>query len=93
MTHNVEIREGKGMSSEAQQQRDTKVWREAEEARNKLAKALAAAGITLPSLRIDPGSCTGSGARPLIELGRCSLDMARDLAAAVAGGQEQANGD
>lgn len=57
----------------------------AEEARDALAAAFADAGITLPSLRIDPVSCAGNEPAPLIELGRCNLPTARLLAETVAG--------
>lgn len=50
---------------------------EAEAARDELKAALGRAGITLPSLYVDPIA-------PLIELGRCNVATARQLAAAVA---------
>ncbi|GAA3376839.1 hypothetical protein GCM10020367_50120 [Streptomyces sannanensis] len=40
-----------------------------------LSEALAALGITLPSLGVDHASSA-----PLVELGRCNLDTARRLA-------------
>lgn len=49
-----------------------------------LQEALTAAGITLPSLGIDLASCTSLiQPRPLVELGRCNLDTAQALAAAL----------
>jgi hypothetical protein len=49
-----------------------------------LQDALTAAGVTLPSLGIDLASCTSLvRPRPLVELGRCNLDTARALAAAL----------
>ncbi|MFP8940919.1 hypothetical protein ACLIYM_05715 [Streptomyces fenghuangensis] len=46
--------------------------------------ALAGNGITLPSLGIDLASCTRTvDPRPLVELGRCNLETARALTAAL----------
>lgn len=56
--------------------------REAEQVRDELAAALKAAGIVLPSLRLDPASCVGK-APALIELSRCNLETARLLTAAL----------
>ncbi|MFD3519340.1 hypothetical protein [Streptomyces sp. NPDC058653] len=56
----------------------------AEEAVEQLRSGLAAAGIVLPSLRIDPVSCSGDGpVNPLVELGRCNLATARQMAAVL----------
>ncbi|MFD3486381.1 hypothetical protein [Streptomyces sp. NPDC058665] len=56
----------------------------AEEAVAQLKSGLAAAGIKLPSLRVDPVSCAGNEpANPLVELGRCNLATARQMAAAL----------
>ncbi len=49
---------------------------EVESAAHELREALAGSGITLPSLGIDP-------LYPLVELGRCNVDTARRLAAAL----------
>ncbi|MEU4492651.1 hypothetical protein AB0F96_04115 [Streptomyces sp. NPDC023998] len=57
---------------------------EAEQVRDELTAVLKAAGIVLPSLRIDPASCVGK-APPLIELSRCNLDTARKLTAVLKG--------
>jgi hypothetical protein len=54
------------------------------EAVTNLQDALTTLGITLPSLGIDLASCTRTFApRPLVELGRCNLDTAQALAAAL----------
>jgi acyl CoA:acetate/3-ketoacid CoA transferase beta subunit len=49
-----------------------------------LKQALAALGISLPSLGVDLASCTvtTSTPRPLVELGRCNLETAQRLAVA-----------
>ncbi|WP_019431758.1 hypothetical protein [Streptomyces harbinensis] len=52
---------------------------------NEVREAMTAAGVILPSLRIDLASCSGDAKRPLIELGRCNLDMARKLASVLRG--------
>ncbi|WP_051796765.1 hypothetical protein [Streptomyces sp. NRRL S-87] len=57
----------------------------AEEALAELKEGLEAAGITLPSLRLDPVSSAGNYPRPLIDLGRCNPATARELAAALRG--------
>ncbi|SCK46436.1 hypothetical protein H181DRAFT_04135 [Streptomyces sp. WMMB 714] len=50
----------------------------------RLGDALAALGITLPSLSIDLLSCSRPlGPRPLVELGRCNLETAAALTAAL----------
>ncbi|MGW2489259.1 hypothetical protein ACWCV9_18880 [Streptomyces sp. NPDC001606] len=59
---------------------------EAEEALRELRSALEKAGIMLPSLGLDPVSLAREVPRPLVELGRCSLETARRLTAAVGGG-------
>ncbi|MEU6820292.1 hypothetical protein ABZ921_06650 [Streptomyces atriruber] len=56
--------------------------RAAEEAVRQLKAGLAGAGVTLPSLRVDPLSVAGEGL-PLVELGRCNLDTALRLAAVL----------
>ncbi|MCI0386230.1 hypothetical protein [Streptomyces sp. CNQ085] len=56
----------------------------AEEAVDELRKVLCEAGVTLPSLRVDLVSYAGETAEPpLVELGRCTPDTARRLAAAL----------
>ncbi|GHJ35140.1 hypothetical protein [Streptomyces sp. TS71-3] len=51
---------------------------------DELLAALKAAGITLPSLGVDPLSLApGHEPRPLIELGRCNLATARKLIAVL----------
>lgn len=56
---------------------------EAEAHLEALRAALAAHGITLPSLGLDAPSLAGSYTAPLIALGNCNLDTARALAAAL----------
>ncbi|MGP3999044.1 hypothetical protein [Streptomyces sp. 8N706] len=57
--------------------------RAAEEAIAELREGLRAVGVVLPSLRIDPVSCAAEEAQPLVELGRCNLATARQLAAVL----------
>ncbi|WP_219636987.1 hypothetical protein [Streptomyces sp. AJS327] len=47
--------------------------------RRDLGEALAEVGLELPSLGLDPLSCTGPVPRPLVDLGRCNLAVAREL--------------
>ncbi|MEU1850168.1 hypothetical protein ABZ499_13060 [Streptomyces sp. NPDC019990] len=56
---------------------------EAEDAVKELRAELAKAGITLPSLGLDPVSLAREAPCPLVELGRCSVETARRLAAAL----------
>ncbi|MEV7468511.1 hypothetical protein AB0O20_18700 [Streptomyces kronopolitis] len=58
--------------------------RQAEGVTAELQTALRAVGVTLPSLGVDPVSCASSHMAPLVELGRCNLDMARRLAGVLA---------
>ncbi|WP_240138108.1 hypothetical protein [Streptomyces sp. MUM 178J] len=60
---------------------------EAEEAVNRLREVLQQLGITLPSLRVEVASYTRDIPCPLIELGRCNVDTARAIAAAVLSGK------
>jgi hypothetical protein len=53
---------------------------EAEETVKELRAALLVAGITLPSIGLDPVSLAREVPCPLIELGRCSVETARRLA-------------
>ncbi len=48
-----------------------------------LRTALENAGITLPTLRLDAASVAREVPRPLIELGRCSVETAARIAAAL----------
>ncbi|MFF9350875.1 hypothetical protein [Streptomyces sp. NPDC014734] len=57
--------------------------RAAEDAVARLKEGFSEAGITLPSLRVDPVSCAGSDPAPLIDLGRCNLDTALRLSAVL----------
>ncbi|MDN3020337.1 hypothetical protein [Streptomyces sp. S.PB5] len=56
---------------------------EAEAAVKELREVLERAGITLPTLRIDPASLAREAPCPLIELGRCSVEAAQRLAAVL----------
>lgn len=56
---------------------------EAEEAVNKLRTALEQSGITLPSLRVELASYGREAPCPLVELGRCNIDMVRRLTAVL----------
>ncbi|MFW6694745.1 hypothetical protein [Streptomyces sp. MAR4 CNX-425] len=60
---------------------------EAESALNELRDALREAGVTLPSLWLDLTAYAGPGKVQLIELGRCNIDTARALAAALRAGR------
>lgn len=57
--------------------------RAAEDAVARLRDGLAGVGVKLPSLRIDPVSCAGNEPVPLVDLGRCSIDMALRLSAGL----------
>ncbi|WWQ64176.1 hypothetical protein V2W30_13060 [Streptomyces sp. Q6] len=56
---------------------------EAEETVEKLRAALAGVGIVLPSLGLDHGSIARTAPCPLVELGRCPVDVAARLAAVL----------
>ncbi|MDT0612488.1 hypothetical protein RM812_20070 [Streptomyces sp. DSM 40712] len=56
---------------------------EAEVVVKELRAALMRAGITLPSLGLDPVSLAREAPCPLIELGRCSVETAQRLAAVL----------
>ncbi|MEU0299293.1 hypothetical protein ABZ252_07445 [Streptomyces sp. NPDC006175] len=56
---------------------------EAEAAREDLREALDAAGVKLPSLRLDVPSLVSPMSQPLIDLGRCNLATTRRLTAAL----------
>ncbi|MCM3264167.1 hypothetical protein M3765_08965 [Streptomyces thermoviolaceus] len=57
--------------------------RQAEETLAELRTALEKAGIVLPSLRLDPVALAREAPCPLIDLGRCSVETATRLAAAL----------
>ena len=57
----------------------------AEDVVNRLRSALDAAGVVLPSLRVDPLTAAGEEPYPLVELGRCNLDTAERLISALGG--------
>ncbi|GGY12291.1 hypothetical protein [Streptomyces djakartensis] len=56
---------------------------EAEDVVKELRAELAKAGVVLPSLGLDPVSLAREAPCPLVELGRCSVETARRLAAAL----------
>ncbi|MFF9085328.1 hypothetical protein ACF1BE_02680 [Streptomyces sp. NPDC014991] len=56
---------------------------EAEETLRELRSALEKAGVVLPSLGLDPVSLAREVPCPLVELGRCSVETARSLTAAL----------
>ncbi|MER6995085.1 hypothetical protein [Streptomyces sp. NPDC000410] len=56
---------------------------EAEAVVAQLRTALARAGVTLPSLGLDPVSYAGEDARVLVDLGRCNIETARRMVAAL----------
>ncbi|MGV9909122.1 hypothetical protein [Streptomyces tendae] len=55
----------------------------AEDTVKELRATLAEAGIVLPSLGLDPVSLAREAPCPLVELGRCSVETAQRLAAAL----------
>jgi hypothetical protein len=66
-------------------------FRETKSACEEPAKTLASAGITLPSLGLDPVTAAGRGShpRPLADPGCCNAETARALAEAVRAGAER----
>jgi hypothetical protein len=68
------------------------IIREAEDARDALAAALARSGLSLPSLRLDLNTYADASPRPLIEPGRCSPPLVRELAAVIEKGAELGTG-
>ncbi|MFE1547545.1 hypothetical protein [Streptomyces sp. NPDC058718] len=60
----------------------------AQEAVTELREALARAGITLPSLGLDVVTLAAHPPRPLVELGCCTAETARLIAAALLPGEE-----
>lgn len=59
--------------------------KEVETVTTELREALARTGIVLPSLRPDPVSYEHRYLPPLVELGRCTMDVARRLTRALDG--------
>ncbi|WP_274559939.1 hypothetical protein [Streptomyces spiramyceticus] len=57
--------------------------RAVEDAVGQLRTELGAAGVALPSLRVDPVSSAGNEPYPLVDLGRCNLDTALRLVAVL----------
>ncbi|OON80869.1 hypothetical protein [Streptomyces tsukubensis] len=60
---------------------------EAEDAVRELRQALARVGIKLPSLGLDPLSMAREAPCPLVELGRCSVEVAHRLAVVLPSGK------
>lgn len=58
---------------------------EADDVVEKLREALGKSGIVLPSLRIDLASIARENPCPHVELGGCSVEVARKLAAVLVG--------
>lgn len=52
---------------------------EADQAMEELRSSLRAVGIILPSLRVDPVSCSCDDPKPLVDLGSCNLSTVRWL--------------
>jgi hypothetical protein len=73
------------VTTSEQRRAAAKKVRAAEEAAGALRDELRMAGVTLPSLRIDPVSCARDEPEPLIDLGRCNLATALRLAAILRG--------
>lgn len=59
--------------------------KEVETVTTDLREALARVGVVLPSLRPDPVSYEHRYLPPLVELGRCTMDVARRLTHALDG--------
>jgi hypothetical protein len=76
-----------GPSSQAAQAADAEV-EDAETVCDDLEDALGSLGLTLPSLGVDlgPGGERLPASPPLIELGRCNVETARALVAALHSG-------
>lgn len=64
--------------------------KEVEAVTTELREALARAGVVLPSLRPDPVSIAHRYIPPLVELGCCSMEVARQLTDALT---EHSRGD
>ncbi|QCX76492.1 hypothetical protein C9F11_14095 [Streptomyces sp. YIM 121038] len=58
---------------------------EAEDTVKELRAALERAGMSLPSLRVDPATVARQAPCPLVDLGRCSVEAAARLAALLPG--------
>lgn len=65
--------------------------RSTEEAVERLREALRDVGVTLPSLMVDPVTAVSRQPFPLVDLGRCNLQVAARLAAVLreAGGARE----
>lgn len=55
----------------------------AEDVVTRLRVALGALGVVLPSLRVDPLTAASEEPYPLVELGRCTVESAARLVAAL----------
>jgi hypothetical protein len=69
-----------------------KVVEKAEDTVQELRTALARVGITLPSLRLDPLSVVRDEPTPLVDLGRCTTQMAERLVQALQDNQNTTTG-
>ncbi|MEU6404678.1 hypothetical protein [Streptomyces sp. NPDC046985] len=67
----------------ASSEHSTVCVREAEATLDALRGALAKAGITLPSLGLDPAGLAREAPCPLVDLGRCTVETAARLVAAL----------
>ncbi|NBM18233.1 hypothetical protein [Streptomyces sp. GC420] len=59
---------------------------EAEAAVGRMREVLAQAGIKLPSLRLDPISYAREKPCPMVDLGRCTVDVANRVTAVLEAG-------
>lgn len=66
---------------------------QAEAAYDELADVLAHHGVTLPSLRLDAASCAPPAPRPLLDLGRCNIETAWQLASALRSAGRASDGE
>jgi len=77
------------MNTEHQSRRTaaTEPLEEAEAVCDEWGAAQYGSGITLPSLGVHPTAYADEGPRPLVELGRCTPQALREIAAALGKGQ------
>lgn len=71
------------MANKDKRQTAAETLKEAEAARDDLNTALRSAGIVLPSLTVEAAAYGDKTPQPLLELGRCNIQMARKLTAAL----------
>lgn len=72
----------------SQRRKAAESLKEAEAVCDDLCVALESAGITLPSLCVEPMAYADEMPQPLVELGRCTVQTARSMTAAILKGQE-----